>query len=79
MDHDAKDEAEQLKNQVLAFLVMWPSKHPSPSRIANHIGTSPEVVIAELARLRSSGEYPPLPADQGPAQSSVPQVWDRVN
>ena len=54
-------EAGELKARILQFLEEWPTRYPSPAKIAAATGRSPKEVIDELARLRARGELPALP------------------
>jgi hypothetical protein len=59
--NDEETGQDQLKAQILDFLDRWPSKYPSPVKIAAATGRSPKEVIDEMARIRASGEWPALP------------------
>jgi hypothetical protein len=75
-----EDEQDEVADAVLEFVRGWPSKYPSPARIAQAIGMPPSAVIDALARIRARGDYPasdvgappvpPVPASDG---------WDRAN
>jgi hypothetical protein len=77
---DPEDEQDEVAAAVLEFVRGWPSKYPSPSRIAQAIGKPPSAVIDALVRIRARGDYPV--ADEGrspePAAPAL-DTWDRAN
>ena len=66
MEEATDKKSGELKAQILEFLEGWPTRYPSPAKIAAVTGRSPKEVIDELGRLRASGELPALP-EQFPA------------
>jgi hypothetical protein len=77
---DPEDERDEVTAAVLEFVRGWPSKYPSPSRIAQAIGKPPSAVIDALARIKASGHYPV--ADEGGSSEPATPVldtWDRAN
>jgi hypothetical protein len=77
---EVEGSEDELSAAVLEFVRAWPSKYPSPARIAQAIGRSPAEVIEALARLRTSGEYPAVEqvAPSAPLGPSL-DTWDRAN
>jgi hypothetical protein len=75
MAEGTDEEAGELKAQILDFLHRWPSKYPSPVKIAAATGRSPKEVIDELDRLRAQGEYP-TPPEEFPAPPPRPASPD---
>jgi hypothetical protein len=77
MGEGTEDERGDLTAQILEYLRRWPSKYPSPAKIAAATGRSPKEVIDELDRIRTSGELPALP-DHFPAPPPRPLQPDEV-
>ena len=71
MGEGTDEGAGDLKAQILDFLERWPSRYPSPVKIAAATGRSPREVIDEMDRIKASGEWPALP-DQFPAPPPRP-------
>jgi hypothetical protein len=71
MSDGTDEEAGELKAQILEFLDRWPSKYPSPVKIAAATGRTPKEVIDEMDRIKLSGEWPALP-EEFPAPPPLP-------
>jgi hypothetical protein len=80
MDDTSSDDQGELDRAVLEFLRGWPSRYPSPARIAQAVGRPPGAVIDALARLRARGDVPLVTEDEpsGPVAPSL-DTWDRAN
>jgi hypothetical protein len=71
MGEGTDEGAGELKAQILDFLDRWPSRYPSPVKIAAATGRSPKEVIDEMDRIKASGDWPALP-EQFPAPPPRP-------
>ena len=71
MGEGTDEGAGELRAQILDFLEQWPSRYPSPVKIAAATGRSPREVIDEMDRIKASGEWPALP-EQFPAPPPRP-------
>jgi hypothetical protein len=78
MGDGTEAEAGDLKAQILDFLDLWPSKYPSPVKIAAATGRSPKEVIEEMDRIKADGEWPALP-DQFPAPPPRPAAEPSID
>jgi hypothetical protein len=76
MGEDSDDAAAEFTAQIVDFLKRWPSKYPSPAKIALATGRTPKEVIDELARMRSSGEMPVPPETFDPPPERPPVHHD---